>query len=788
MSADPGSLGGGRATAVGLAALTLVVVGTVVGGVRAGAMLRATRDDVVARLELADLELRFAPVARGATALPALPPGVTRLEERALALARLSVGALTDLPTLVRVLPASGPPRLDAWELRAGGRYPGPTEAAAVIDRSLADLHGVRVGDRLTLTVDGETRVLPVVGVALSPEHLLAPVHPAYGLPLRGSAGVVGVSEAATAGLPRAGQVNSLLVRMTADADPDQVERALRAVLPVSVTESLPRAQEPGLRFTAFLLTQFDLYLPTVVAAFAGVALLLLALLAARRVDRRRREIGVRLALGHGPLSIARAFVGLPLGATAIGALLGALLSGPVAQRTAAAWAASMGYPPLVDPGLPAGAALGAAGLCLLTCAAAALLPALWLSWRSPALLLREGALSATRRVGPVARGFTRLAEGLRLAPALVLAVAGVARRRRETWAAIAGVTLSVALVLTFASVHLSHRLEAEAALERWTLSATVHLRTPVATPALAALAAPLQGRPEALVTGPVRVVGARAPSSRRLLGVEMGAWLAAQPLAEGRSFAGPEAAEALVDVWLARSDGLALGDRVTLYPAPDAPEGETVTIVGVLDGMSMGRLVVPLTTAQRLYGLRGLATGFLVDSPLPEADLAAAVRAVPGAEVALTRGRALAQVEAAFSGSLRVLMLALITAIAVALLVLAVTAVQDDHDRGPEVALLLALGWRRRSLALVTLGEVLARGVPALLLGGLLAYPCARAFLAQVEQVNGYRVALHLPLDLLLACLGPGLLLLPLAAMPAWVRLRGAPPAAALLALGEAP
>src|SRR5436190_1799289 len=134
------------AATLGLAALTTVVVGSVAGGVRARASLLETRERTAERLALADLELKLSPTARGVLDGLTLPPGVVEAEERAVTLGRFTGGDARDLPTVVRLLPAAGPPRIDALEIEPGGRYPGPDEPALVVDRSLVALHGVRVG------------------------------------------------------------------------------------------------------------------------------------------------------------------------------------------------------------------------------------------------------------------------------------------------------------------------------------------------------------------------------------------------------------------------------------------------------------------------------------------------------------------------------------------------------------------------------------------------------------------------------------------------------------------
>lgn len=777
-------LGARGAAAFGLAALALLVVGSVAGGARARASLLETRARTYERLALADLEWRLSPTERGVLDGVVPPRGVAAMEERAVAFGRFTGGTARDLPSLVRVLPAAGPPQIDRLEIEPGGHYPGPDEPAVVVDRSLAVLHGVRRGDEILLRLGDETLRLPVVGIALSPEHLFAPSHPSYGLVLRGTAGALGLSEAAVRGKPRATKVTSLLFRFEPGADAAEIERGLRTSIARHVRESVPQDRDPGRMFSDFLLRTFDLYLPTIVGGLGVVGLLLVALLVARGVDRRRREIGLRLALGETRTRIAASFARFPLVATALGALAGAWAHGPVAATTAGAWAGNMGFPPLVDAG-PRWAAVGlASAACLLTAALAGAGPALWLAGRRPARLLHDTALGARGAPGRLARGGARLATWLRLAPVAALALAGVVRRRRESAGAILAVALATALVLALLAVNVSHRVESRATLVRSTLDATVHLLEPADGAALDAVAARLEGRAEPLVARSVRAAVRDRLETRRLLGVSVHGWLATQPLAAGRLPAADDAAEALVDLWVAHQDGLAVGDTLRLFPDPDAPEGLDVRIVGLLDGLSVGRVLLPIGAARRLYGLGSASTGLLVASGLPADVLEERAAALPGAELAYTAARAAAQADSAFTGSSSVLRLALVAAVFMALLILGVLALDDARERAPEAALLSAMGWSRASLAGVTVGEVLARGIPALALAGLLAAPLAGAFLARVEAVNGYRVALHLPPWLLAAVLVPGLLLLPLAALPALAASRRAAPARVLRTL----
>jgi putative ABC transport system permease protein len=770
-----------RAQALGLAGLAFVVVVAVAGGDRARGTLVLTRDAFYARLAAADLEVRFSPSPPGVLGRFALPEGVAEAEERTLARGLVRAGTLRPIPALVRVLPASGPPRIDRVELLRGGRYPGPDEAAAVLDRSSRDLHGLGPGSVVTVTVGETTKRLPVVGVSYSPEHLLYPAHPEYVLPLRGTVAVVGVSEAATKDVEGAGRVNSLLFRFAPGADRARIQAELLERLPVAVSEVIPAHEEPGRLFTNMLIANFDIYMPAITTIFAAIGLLLLVLTVSRMVARQRTQIGTLLALGHGPVAVAFSFLGTPIAATAAGILVGALVHGTLARTIAGAYGTSIGFPPLEDPGPGSMLVLVGAG-CLLAAGLAGLVPGLRIALQRPARALRPAEWDVTRAAkGRLGRSVRSLFSGIRPPLPVVLGLVAAARRGRETACAALGLGLAFAVILGFLIVHVTHRQEIHEAVVRSSRDATVYFREPVTPEGVAEAGRRAGGAAEGFASRVALAALASGLEFRRVVGVEPRGWVEGQPLARGRLLGDRDAAEIVVDHWVVDRDGLDVGSTVTLYPGGNAPEGETAVVVGVLDGVSLGRILAPIGFVRRLYGLGDRSTGAFVDS-VDDADaIEAALFAWPEVESVYSTRRAEVQVDATFQGSLFVLEIALGLAIFVGILFLGVLASLDAADGAYQVAVLLALGWRTRALVALGLTQVLVRGVLAILTAGLLGPALARWFMARITAANHYRMDVLVPWWLPLLVLGSALLLLPLGALPALRAGTRLPPARAL-------
>jgi ABC-type lipoprotein release transport system permease subunit len=252
------------------------------------------------------------------------------------------------------------------------------------------------------------------------------------------------------------------------------------------------------------------------------------------------------------------------------------------------------------------------------------------------------------------------------------------------------------------------------------------------------------------------------------VLCVEPGAWTRKLRFAEGHGFSSSDEQVILIDHWIAGRFGVALGDVLECYPGNDAPEGESLRVVGVLEGVSLGFAVIPLETGRRLFGLPELATGAQVASAQPEATLENGLWQVPGVESVFSMRRAAAQIRANFEGSERVLLLALFMAIAVSIIFLGVLAALDAAERAPDYVVLASLGWRRRSLIGLCLTEVMTRGLLALTLGLALAPFLANELLDRIAAANHYRMELAIPPALILWVVGIALLALPLSALPA--------------------
>lgn len=101
-------------------------------------------------------------------------PGVAQLETRVTAPVNLEVPGFGEpVSGLLLSLPEGRQPELNRLFLRRGRLVRAGREDEVVLNEPFADAHGLAPGAQLGAIVNGRRRTLTVVGIALSPEHLL---------------------------------------------------------------------------------------------------------------------------------------------------------------------------------------------------------------------------------------------------------------------------------------------------------------------------------------------------------------------------------------------------------------------------------------------------------------------------------------------------------------------------------------------------------------------------------------------------------------------------------------
>ncbi|RZO52035.1 MAG: FtsX-like permease family protein [Sandaracinaceae bacterium] len=291
--------------------------------------LFASRDAYYERQRMADV---FATAKR-------VPRSVARRIERLDGVARVypRVSELVYLPFpgepepssgLVASIPSDGsPPPMNGLEVMRG-RWPEPGHADEVLLLdNFATAREIDPGDTLVALLNGSRRELRVVGTALSPEYVFA-LEPGNAMPEPDAFAVIWMFEdAASAVFQMEGAFDDLVLTLQPGASEDAVIDAVDRVLePYGGFGALPRSKQESNYFLTQELLQLESMATFVPFIFLAVAAFLLNIVLARLIHLQRPQIAALKALGYPDLAIGLHYLKLVSVVVFLGSLVGILL------------------------------------------------------------------------------------------------------------------------------------------------------------------------------------------------------------------------------------------------------------------------------------------------------------------------------------------------------------------------------------------------------------------------------------------------------------------------------
>lgn len=303
--------------------------------------LVAARDDYYTQARFADIfvVLKRAPEWLGRRI--AEVPGVAEAETRLVFEANLHF-ADDAVPATGRIvsLPDFGEPRLNRLHLRQG-RLPESGRAdEAVVNEAFLAARRLRLGDALSVVLNGRHQRLRVVGTALSPEYIYA-VRGMDEVPDDRRFGVLWMRrKAVERAFDMEGAFNAASLRLAPVASREGVAGEIdRLIAPFGGLGALERSFQASARFIEDEIEQQGFMASTIPVILLAVAAFLLNIVLARLVSAQRNQIATLKALGYPDGAIALHYLkyaGVIVGVgTAAGIGLGAWLGAALTQSYA---------------------------------------------------------------------------------------------------------------------------------------------------------------------------------------------------------------------------------------------------------------------------------------------------------------------------------------------------------------------------------------------------------------------------------------------------------------------
>lgn len=666
-------------------------------------------------------------------------PGVASVDTRVTFLATLNLEGL-DAPAQGRFVsvPKYGRPLINDIRL-VTGRYLVPGAADEVmISKNFAEARGFKPGDSLRAVINGRARDLDIVGTASAPEHTYA-VPPGSLYPDDQRYGVLWMGrEALGPAYDMDGAFNEALVTLAPGANEAEVITNLDRLLdPYGGIGAYPRADQISHQILQAELDQNRVMGTAIPAVFLAVAAFLLNLVLGRIITTQRGEIAVLKAFGYRNHEIGWHYLLFALVVVISGALAGTLLGAWLGDEYVTMYGTYFDFPDLTYRLSPV-LLLIAVAVSLVAAGAGALgavrravtLPPAEAMHPEPPARFEGGWLERT--------GFTRL-----LPSSARMIARNLERKPVQAFLSSLGVAFSVAILVIgmfmFDSVRFMMDLQFRV-IQREDLVLTFN--EPLADSIFYDLRH-LEGvtRVETFRTVPARLRAGHRHREVGIQGMETDGQLRRIVSDQGLVF--PLPTEGMVlSATLAEKLHVSSGDTLMVEILEGRRSTETVQVAGVIRDFLGVSAYMSREALQHLVGGSKLVSGaYLSVAEDSRATLNSRLKKLPAVAGVASPATMLESFETQLADSLFIgvtFLLGFASVIAVG--VIYNGARISLSERGRELASLRVMGFRRREVAVLLLGEQAVVTLFAIPMGWLLGYALAFLLVSSL-QTDTYRI-----------------------------------------------
>lgn len=611
------------------------------------------------------------------------------------------------------------------------GRLPDPGHPdEALVLESFAEQHELEPGDHLDVVIEGKRLRLTVAGLVLSPEW----VFPAEaGTVDYRTFGVVWLERAALAAASgMEGAFNSATFRLAPGLSTTPVLAAIDRVLERwGGLGAHDRDRQTSHVFLKNEIEGLQVMATQIPIVFLLVAAFLLNVALNRIVQLQREQLAVLRALGYSRVAIGRHMLAFASVIVGLGALLGVVLGSLLGGAMIDLYQPYFHFPVLdfvLDGDLVAWG--------LVTTSLAAVVGALTAVWRAarlaPAEAMRPPAPARYRR-GLLSRlGLARL-----LGPMGRMIVREIERRPGALLVSVSGIAFAAALVVLGRFGLDSFETMLDVTFAR---SMRHDVMVVLARPAPRGELNWFRHMPgvmtaEPMRLAPVRLVAGNQHYDMTLTGIDTSGRLRQVVEDEDRVVPVPSEGLLLTDV-LAERLGVGPGDRVLVERKDGDRRTIELPVAGLVADMMGMNAYIDLAALARVLGEEPMLSAVLLEIDHPARDaLVRALGDIPNVVMVSDLGEMREAIDAQTGDVMTTwtLIVVLFGAI-IAIGVIYNNARIALSERGRDLATLRVLGYTRREISIILLGQLAIHTLIALPLGGLFGYGLATAMMSSVD------------------------------------------------------
>ena len=232
--------------------------------------------------------------------------GINQVEGHISQMTRLSVPGFEDsITSQLYSIPDSGRPLLNQLYLRKGRLTGLNSTNEIVISDAFVDAHKLRLGDKISVLINGTFRTMTIVGVALSPEFIYQ-LSPSQYIPDYKRFAIIWMPQKYLASAYNMqGAINSISLTVAVGADRLNLIKLLdRELARYGSLGAIERKDQLSNRYLTEEFSQLAYMAIIYPIIFLGVAIFLLNIVIGRIVSTQREQIGILKAFGYTDLSI----------------------------------------------------------------------------------------------------------------------------------------------------------------------------------------------------------------------------------------------------------------------------------------------------------------------------------------------------------------------------------------------------------------------------------------------------------------------------------------------------
>lgn len=698
-----------------------------------------TRDAYYASGRFADVFASLTRAPEGIADRVRAIPGVAAVATRVTASALLDVPGLRTPATgyFVSVDPQAAP-ALNELHLRRGRMVAAGWSSEVLVDEHFTDANRLAVGDSIGAVIDGRWRRLHIVGIAISPEfvHNVAPGFAQFSD--NRHFGILWMHRDALARLRDLdGAFNDLALSLGPGAREEEVIAGVDALLArYGGGHAYGRADQPSEQVVAGEIEQLRAFGVVMPVIFLAVAAFLINVVLSRLVATQREEIATLKAFGYDNQAVARHFVGYALAAVVAGAVMGIPLGIWIGRGYTGLYKAFFKFPDFTHHTNLRLVALGV-GVSALSAVLGALAAVRAAVSLPPAEGMRPPSPGSYRPLLLERLGFVGL-----LPASVRMVLRTVEHRPARTLTAVAGVALSAAVlvagIFAFDTARYMGDLQFRVVQREDLAIAFTRPRPARSRHELAAVTGVRAVEPFRMV--PVRIRAGHRSRQIAILGFEPGATLRRLVDIDGRRHPLPPSGLVLT-ASLGRTLHVTPGDTVVLELLERGGAARRAIVAAQVEEILGVSGYMSLAELNRLVGEGPVISGaWLALEPGAESRAVELLAGMPAVASAPSRRAMLESFEEQISSNITMTT----TIVTILACIIAVGVLYNGarialSERGRELASLRVLGFTRREVAALLLGEqgaINTLGTPLGLLVGLgLAYVIASAFESELYR-----------------------------------------------------